>query len=130
VSRAELSVLRAASLVLRVVATIGLSAVPLSSTAEFLVVGAELLGWVVALAAAEVPSDGAESLFVEARLCGGVIARSIAESVGCGWANVVVDASESRTVYAAALATEVDTLASTLRVVLAGLTQSQGDEKN
>jgi len=118
---AELSVLRAASLSLGVVATVSFGAVPLSSSADLAVVGAELSSWVVAARSTEVPAHVAEVFVVVTDLVVGAVAGSIAESVGDSWADVIVDADESGAIDTTTFAAEVDSLAGAFSIAIAGL---------
>jgi len=116
-------------LVLWVVASVSLGAVPLTSAAELLVVGAELSGWVVASLAAEVPSEWADELALEARLDLRVVAGSVAESVGGRWADVVVEAHEAGSIDASSFTAEVHSLSLAVGVRVAGLAHHRRDEQ-
>jgi len=105
---ADLSVLRTASLVPGVVAPVRFGAIPLTGTAELLVVCAKLSGRVVATVATEIPSNGTQSLVVEAGSHLRVVTCLIAKSIVVRDAGVIADAGEASSVNASSFATQID----------------------
>lgn len=124
---ADLSILRAASLVLGAVASVGFSTEVLSSRAQLDVVGTELSLRIVAALPAEVPADGAQDRVFVADLGSAAVAGTIAESVVVGRADVVIDAGEAGSIDALAFTAEIDSFSCTVRVVVASLGK---DERN
>jgi len=122
---ADLSVLRAAGLVPGVVALIRFGAIPLTSTAELLVVGAKLGGWVVAAVATEVPANGAQSLVVEAGSHLRVVTCLIAKSIVVRDAGVIANAGEASSVNAPSFATQI--YAWSLALCISGTGGGPGD---
>jgi len=107
---AHLSILRAASLVLGVIATIGFSAEVLSSTAKLGVVAAELSLRTVAACTAKIPTHWAEVFFLVANFELTAVAGSVTDGVVGHSADVIVDASEAGTVHTSSFAAEIDSL--------------------